>query len=251
MAWFSKLFSQDKTAAIPESLNLKAFRCDMHNHFLPGVDDGSKSMEESLELLRKMEDLGYAKCIITPHIKLDIYPNSEANLQQVFGELEEAKQRAGIGLEIALGAEYFLDDSFVERIQRKELLCFGKQRYVLMEFSFTTPPVFEEAVFKRLQDRGYTPILAHFERYIYLLNSPEYAEKYRKMGVNIQMNLMSLTGHYGPEIRKQAEKMVDDCLFDFVGTDAHRIQHLQLLEAHVNEPYFVELGKRLVKNQGL
>jgi tyrosine-protein phosphatase YwqE len=62
----------------------------MHNHFLPGVDDGSKSMEESLELLRKMEDLGYAKCIITPHIKLDIYPNSEANLQQVFGWAEHS-----------------------------------------------------------------------------------------------------------------------------------------------------------------
>ena len=79
----------------------------------------------------------------------------------------------------------------------------------------------------------------------------EAAEKYRQLGVNIQMNLLSLTGHYGPEIRKQAERMVDDCMFDFVGTDAHRMQHLQTLEENVQLPYFRELGQRLVKNQGL
>lgn len=251
MSWFSGLLGKRKEQSSKDPLSLSAIGCDMHSHFIPGVDDGAQTMDDSLQLLQKMQALGYKKCITTPHIKMDIYPNSEEKLRRVFDQLQEEKVRAGIGIEVELAAEYYLDDTFAERLKDRELLCFGKQRYVLMEFSFTTPPVFEEDTFKRVLDRGYIPILAHFERYLYFHGKPEVAEKYRKMGVNTQMNLLSLTGHYGPDIRKQAERMVDDCLFDFVGTDAHRIQHLQLLEEHLSMPYLAELGKRLVKNQGL
>ena len=251
MSWFSGLLGKRKEQSSKDPLSLSAIGCDMHSHFIPGVDDGAQTMDDSLQLLQKMQALGYKKCITTPHIKMDIYPNSEEKLRRVFDQLQEEKVRAGIGIEVELAAEYYLDDTFAERLKDRELLCFGKQRYVLMEFSFTTPPVFEEDTFKRVLDRGYIPILAHFERYLYFHGKPEVAEKYRKMGVNTQMNLLSLTGHYGPDIRKQAERMVDDCLFDFVGTDAHRIQHLQLLQEHLSMPYLAELGKRLVKNQGL
>jgi tyrosine-protein phosphatase YwqE len=251
MSWFSGLLGKRKEQSSKDPLSLSAIGCDMHSHFIPGVDDGAQTMDDSLQLLQKMQALGYKKCITTPHIKMDIYPNSEEKLRRVFDQLQEEKVRAGIGIEVELAAEYYLDDTFAERLKERELLCFGKQRYVLMEFSFTTPPVFEEDTFKRVLDRGYIPILAHFERYLYFHGKPEVAEKYRKMGVNTQINLLSLTGHYGPDIRKQAERMVDDCLFDFVGTDAHRIQHLQLLEEHLSMPYLAELGKRLVKNQGL
>lgn len=251
MSWFSGLLGKRKEQSSKDPLSLSAIGCDMHSHFIPGVDDGAQTMDDSLQLLQKMQALGYKKCITTPHIKMDIYPNSEEKLRRVFDQLQEEKVRAGIGIEVELAAEYYLDDTFAERLKERELLCFGKLRYVLMEFSFTTPPVFEEDTFKRVLDRGYIPILAHFERYLYFHGKPEVAEKYRKMGVNTQMNLLSLTGHYGPDIRKQAERMVDDCLFDFVGTDAHRIQHLQLLEDHLSMPYLAELGKRLVKNQGL
>jgi len=251
MSWFSGLLGKRKEQSSKDPLSLSAIGCDMHSHFIPGVDDGAQTMDDSLQLLQKMQALGYKKCITTPHIKMDIYPNSEEKLRRVFDQLQEEKVRAGIGIEVELAAEYYLDDTFAERLKERELLCFGKQRYVLMEFSFTTPPVFEEDTFKRVLDRGYIPILAHFERYLYFHGKPEVAEKYRKIGVNTQMNLLSLTGHYGPDIRKQAERMVDDCLFDFVGTDAHRIQHLQLLQEHLSMPYLAELGKRLVKNQGL
>ncbi|NBP29531.1 MAG: capsular biosynthesis protein [Flavobacteriia bacterium] len=251
MSWFSGLLGKRKEQSSKDPLSLSAIGCDMHSHFIPGVDDGAQTMDDSLQLLQKMQALGYKKCITTPHIKMDIYPNSEEKLRRVFDQLQEEKVRAGIGIEVELAAEYYLDDTFAERLKDRELLCFGKQRYVLMEFSFTTPPVFEEDTFKRVLDRGYIPILAHFERYLYFHGKPEVAEKYRKIGVNTQMNLLSLTGHYGPDIRKQAERMVDDCLFDFVGTDAHRIQHLQLLQEHLSMPYLAELGKRLVKNQGL
>jgi len=251
MSWFSGLLGKRKEQSSKDPLSLSAIGCDMHSHFIPGVDDGAQTMDDSLQLLQKMQALGYKKCITTPHIKMDIYPNSEEKLRRVFDQLQEEKVRAGIGIEVELAAEYYLDDTFAERLKDRELLCFGKQRYVLMEFSFTTPPVFEEDTFKRVLDRGYIPILAHFERYLYFHGKAEVAEKYRKMGVNTQMNLLSLTGHYGPDIRKQAERMVDDCLFDFVGTDAHRIQHLQLLQEHLSMPYLAELGKRLVKNQGL
>jgi tyrosine-protein phosphatase YwqE len=251
MGIFSHLFRKEMPVEGPKPLEFNRIACDMHSHFLPAVDDGSQSMDESLALLHKMQELGYKKCITTPHIKMDFYPNSEERLKTVHGELLAQMEAVGLTIRLELGAEYFLDDTFLERIEQQELLCFGKQRYVLMEFSFTTPPVFESEAFQRVLDKGYTPILAHFERYIYFHGSMEAAEKYRQLGVNIQMNLLSLTGHYGLEIRKQAERMVDDCMFDFVGTDAHRMQHLQTLEENVQLPYFRELGQRLVKNQGL
>jgi tyrosine-protein phosphatase YwqE len=223
----------------------------MHSHFLPGVDDGARNMEESLAMLEKMEQFGYQKCILTPHVKSSIYPNTSESLMKVFKDLKEAAIAQGLRLELELGAEYFLDDYFITLLDEQPLLCFGKDRFVLVEFSFTNPPVYEEEAFTKIKAKGYTPILAHFERYIYFHGSMEAAQRYRELGVNIQLNLNSLTGHYGPEVRKQAERMMDECLVDFVGTDAHRIDHLSLLESNLSLPYVHGIGQRLLKNQAL
>lgn len=251
MGWLSRIFSKPDTLTTQAPLNLSWFNTDMHSHFLPGVDDGARTMEESLAMLRKMQEFGYQKCILTPHIKIGTYPNSEADLQLRFLELTQAMETAGLSLRVELAAEYYLDDHFLNRLENTPLLSFGQQRYILVEFSFVNPPVFELETFQRILDKGYTPILAHFERYVYFHGSIASAETYRAMGVNIQLNLNSLTGHYGPEVKKQAERMLDEFCVDFVGTDAHRMDHLVLLEAHLDSPYLAQLNERLLKNQGV
>ena len=251
MGWLSRIFSKPEVQNIQAPLSLSWFNTDMHSHFLPGVDDGARTMEESLAMLSKMQEFGYQKCIITPHIKMDMYPNTEADLALRFLELKQAMDEAGLTIRVELAAEYYLDDQFLERLENTPLLCFGPQRYVLVEFSFVNAPVFEIETFQRIIDKGYTPILAHFERYVYFHGSLTSAETYRAMGVNIQLNLNSLTGHYGPEVKKQAERMLDQFTVDFVGTDAHRMDHLVLLENHLNIPHLKLLNERLLKNQSL
>lgn len=251
MGWLSRIFSKPDAQTTQAPLNLSWFSTDMHSHFLPGVDDGARTMDESLAMLRKMQEFGYQKCILTPHIKMDMYPNSEADLQLKFLELTQAMDTAGLTIRVELAAEYYLDDHFLNRLENTPLLSFGPQRYVLVEFSFVNAPVFEKETFQRIIDKGYTPILAHFERYVYLHGSVASAETYRAMGVNIQLNLNSLTGHYGPDVKKQAERMLDQFTVDFVGTDAHRMDHLVLLENHLSSPYLAQLNERLLKNQSL
>jgi tyrosine-protein phosphatase YwqE len=100
-----------------------------------------------------------------------------------------------------------------------------------------------------MQTNGYKPVVAHFERYMYYLGDIGKAIEWRQKGINIQINLNSLIGHYGPEVRKQAEKLIDAVEFDFVGTDCHRIEHLMLLEQHLNLPYIHKIGSYLIKNK--
>ena len=121
--------------------------------------------------------------------------------------------------------------------------------YVLFEFSFNHPPSFEDLLFDELMKAGYKPIVAHFERYNYYLGTIRKAAEWRKRGVNIQINLLSLTGHYGMEIKKQAEMLIDACEFDFIGTDCHRIEHLTILEENLTLPYFEKLNNYMTKNR--
>ena len=251
MGWLSRIFSKPDAQTTQAPLNLSWFNTDMHSHFLPGVDDGARTMDESLAMLRKMQEFGYQKCILTPHIKMGTYPNAESDLQLRFLELTQAMKTVGLTIQVELAAEYYLDDHFLNRLENTPLLTFGPQRYVLVEFSFVNPPVFEIETFQQIIDKGYTPILAHFERYVYFHGSIASAETYRAMGVNIQLNLNSLTGHYGPDVKKQAERMLDQFTVDFVGTDAHRMDHLVLLENHLSSPYLAQLNERLLKNQSL
>src|SRR5690606_20138372 len=110
-------------------------------------------------------------------------------------------------------------------------------KYVLMEFPFLSEMTNWRAFVFGVQSAGYTPIIAHFERYVYWHGSVDQAKKMRESGTKIQLNINSLTGHYGQEIRKQGERLIDNQLLDFIATDCHRIQHLLLMELKANMKY--------------
>ncbi len=247
MSFFSKLFER-KSQLQPFDLSL--FRADMHSHLIPGIDDGSRSMDETIAMLAKFESLGFKKVVTTPHIMNEVYPNTP---QIILEGLEHVRQTAlglGIDIEIEAAAEYYFDDSLVKAVKEASILTFG-DRYVLIEFSFQAAPVYEDNLFFEMQLANYKPVLAHFERYSYFHGSNDKAIEYREKGVNIQVNLNSLTGHYGPDVRKQAQRLIDNELVDFVGTDCHRIQHQLLLEEHLSDPYFHKLGSLKLKNSSL
>ena len=230
--------------------NLGTIAIDIHSHLIPGIDDGSQSMDHTIAMLTKFKELGYKKVITTPHIMSDGFPNTPEIILNGLNAVREEISRIGLDIEIEAAAEYYFDETLIPKIKNKELLTFG-DNYVLIEFAFHSPPQFLDQLFFELQTNEYRPVIAHFERYIYYLGSVEKAEEWRTKGINIQINLNSLTGHYGPDIRKQAERLIDASAFDFVGTDCHRIEHLMILKDHLHLPYFHKLGRFLLKNKVL
>lgn len=177
----------------------------------------------------------------------EVYPNTSEIINQGLKQVQETAKSLGLSIEIEAAAEYYFDDHLIQLIKHKDILSFG-DNYVLVEFSFHTPPIFEDQLFFEMQMAKYKPVLAHFERYPYFHDSLDKAKEYREKGVNIQVNLNSLIGHYGPQVRKQAEKLIDANLLDFVGSDCHRMQHLMMLEEHLSNPYFHKLEKLNLKN---
>lgn len=241
---FSSLFKKKKTF---EPIDLSKIAVDMHSHLIPGIDDGSKSMDETIAMLAKFQDLGYSKVITTPHIMSDYFRNNPEIIKSGLENVQEVASKLGLRIEIEAAAEYYFDDHFLNLIKKKELLKFGDD-YVLVEFDFSSKPMYENEMFFELLTAGYKPVLAHFERYAAFHGNLQKAIEYRSRGVLIQLNLNSLTGHYGPEVKKQAERLIDNDLVDFVGTDCHRIQHLMTLEENLNLPYMHKLLDLDLKN---
>ena len=249
MGIFGSLFGKREVELTP--FDLSVFKADMHSHLIPGIDDGSKSMDESIAMLAKFESLGYEKVITTPHIMSDYFRNTPEIIISGLEDLRKTASELNLSIQVEAAAEYYFDETLLERLANKEkLLTFG-DNYVLFEFSFHSEPSRIEKLFFELLTQGYKPVLAHFERYAFLFGALEKAAEWREKGINIQLNFNSLGGHYGPEVRKQAEALVDNKLVDFVATDCHRMDHLMILEENLTKPYFHKLGELELKNAEL
>lgn len=243
-------FDRFKKKVLPP-FDLALIGVDMHSHLIPAIDDGSKSMEQTLVMLAKFESMGFRKVITTPHIISDTYKNTPEIILSGLNAVREAATNLGLTIEIEAAAEYYYDETLLQKLKDgEELLTFG-DKMLLFEFSFHSEPVRTEELFFELKTRGYKPVLAHFERYLYFLGKPEIANSLRENGVLIQLNLNSLSGHYGPEIKKQAEALIDNGWVDFVGTDCHRIEHLMLLESNLSNAYMHKLESLTLQNQFL
>ncbi len=195
---------------------------DMHNHLLPGVDDGSKSIEMTMSCIRTMWEVGYKKIYVTPHFQFPRFPNDEEDIKQRYLEMCKVIRGEGIEMElIGVGGEYRIDDSFEQRANKNRFLTIGKEEYVLLELSLHHPRMgFEQTIYDlQMQDREV--ILAHPERYVYLDNNSKQLEKLKDQGVLFQCNVLSLSGFYGREAKRKALDMIDRGWIDFLGTDMH------------------------------
>lgn len=224
---------------------------DVHSHLIPGIDDGAQTKDQTLGMLLKFKELGYKKVITTPHIISDLYRNTPEIILAGWKEVLAMVNEHQLDIEVEVAAEYFLDEFLLEKVLKKEVLSFGENN-VLFELSFSSPPnQLAELVFA-MKTNGYVPVLAHFERYpYYFSNAEEVITDLRMKGVKLQLNLNSLTGHYGPQVRKQAELMIDNGWVDLVGSDCHRIDHLNLLERNLTLNYFHKLKELHLMNRQL
>jgi len=195
---------------------------DWHCHILPGVDDGVQSMDESLQILAEYERLGMKEVWLTPHIMEDI-PNTTEKLRERFIELRTAYQGS---VTLHLASENMLDNLFEERLEKNDLLPIGKDgKHLLVETSYFNPPMGLNNILLRIKAKGYYPILAHPERYLYM-NENDY-QRLSSMGIEFQLNQLSLFGLYGKDVQKRAMLLQKQDLYHYTGTDLHSLTTLR------------------------
>lgn len=199
---------------------------DLHSHLLPGIDDGVQSIEESLEVIKGFINLGFKKLIITPHIMHDFYKNDATIILGKLAEVRDALVEASLEIEIDAAAEYYLDEYFVELINSEnKALTFG-DNYLLFELSFMSKPLtLKDAVFS-MQTKGYKPVLAHAERYLYFHDNIKELQELSNNGVLLQLNLLSLSGYYSKPVKKMANKLIEQKMISFIGSDCHNANQL-------------------------
>ncbi|NBB88988.1 MAG: hypothetical protein GVX96_04315 [Bacteroidetes bacterium] len=218
------MFSLFKKKYSPQS-SLDFIQTDMHDHVLPGVDDGAVDMEESIKMLRLYSKMGWKKIVLTPHVNEDYYPNRPEALKQVFEKLKKQKDRQNIPLDIELAAEYKTDALFKAHFRENKLLSFENNR-VLIELPFFQAPLDWEQYFFDLQMKGFRPILAHAERYLYWKLDLEKFDILHNRGVELQLNLSSIIGKYGPDVQSLAEQLIRRQAYSWIATDAHSANDL-------------------------
>lgn len=221
---------------------------DIHSHILPGIDDGAKNIEDSVELISKMKKMGFGKIIGTPHIYPGLYENNFTSINNSFNKLKKyLKDKTDIN--INFGAEYFCNQYLLEEIEENSLICL-KDNNVLVETSFIATPLnFFEIIFK-ISINNYTPILAHPERYLSLYESFGLKGffKLADSGCKFQVNLLSSTGYYGNEILKLTNILINNNLIEYVGSDIHNLNHIKYFDSKIRIKKIEKLKKAIENN---
>ncbi len=203
---------------------------DIHNHILPGIDDGAKHINESIILINKLKDLGISEFIPTPHVMQDFYPNTDETIGNAYELLlEHLSPNTLANITVNPAAEYMLDHHFEDVILEERNLFTLKGNYVLVELSYFQAPINLEDLIFKIKTYGYLPVLAHPERYTFYHNKLDYYKKLKSLGCFFQLNLLSLSEHYGKSVEKIANYLLEEGLIDFTGTDVHHENHIQKL----------------------
>lgn len=227
------MFSIFKKKLVPRP-DFSALHTDMHSHILPGIDDGSPDLDTSLELVKGLSDLGFKKFIATPHILWDMYRNNAGTIDDARIILEGGFNDAGLEIPLSAAAEYYMDDHFDELLHSNIPLLTIKKNLVLVEFSFVSPPInLKEKLFD-LQIRGYKPVLAHPERYLYFAANKKFYDELKELGCYFQINLLSLAGYYGKGPFELAQHLCKNNSVHLLGTDLHHNRHLHALRTSPN-----------------
>ena len=242
MGFFNRIFS--KKEEIIDPIDISFLRNDIHSHLIPGIDDGSPEMETTIVLLKKFIDLGYKKVITTPHVMSDYYKNNPEIILSGLNNVRKEIKKQNLDIQIEAAAEYNLEPEFEKLLDDGKLLSFGAEKYLLFELSFFDEPLrLNETIWKMIE-KGFRPVLAHVERYGYWHNNYDKVEEMINRGVKLQLNIGSVTGAYGPEVKKFAERLIKDEIIEFVGSDCHHLHHLEMINHAIRLPIFHSLVKQ-------
>jgi protein-tyrosine phosphatase len=228
LRWFKK---KDTLPATP-------LTTDLHSHLLPALDDGVQTFEQAEEIIREFQRLGYTKLITSPHVMSDSYRNTTDGILARLDELRRYLHERGMTIELHSAAEYYLDAQLMHMLENDmPLLTLGKN-YLLFETNFLTEPFNMKEFIFLASVKGYRPVLAHPERYMYLLRDEAKLQDYLDRGILFQVNIGSIVGYYSRDVQQAANRLIDKGWVHFLGSDCHHMQHAQLIARAQGMKYF-------------
>lgn len=204
---------------------------DMHSHILPGIDDGAQDIEDSIAIIKGLQTkFGFSNFRVTPHVLGGVWENSSTSIKETATYLQQELVKRGMeSINIHPAAEYLMDSFFTDLLGKDDILPL-KDKYVLVEMSFLNPPINLKDIIFQIQVKGYTPVLAHPERYLFYHNDFNQYKSIVDSGCLLQLNLFSLADHYGKHVTKIAHKLLKNNMYTYVGTDIHKQRHISVIE---------------------
>ena len=194
---------------------------DIHSHIVPGVDDGAKDMEQSLAILEEEIRQGVEHIILTPHYRKGMFETAESKIySQYKALLLEASERFP-DLELKLGCEFHANMDMEEELRSRRYVSMGDSGFLLLEFSGRHMKSYIRERTNAVLMEGFTPIIAHVERYPAMTDNPDLIRELREIGVKIQVNADSILGDVGFRIKSFCKKLIKNDLIDFIGSDVH------------------------------
>ena len=193
---------------------------DFHSHILPQIDDGSKSYNETIEMLEEAKNAGFEKIISTSHYIEKYYEINEEQRLQLLKNINFQD------IKLYLGSEIYVTNEIVQLLKDKKASTINNSRYVLYELPMHSKNMNDKEIIYRIVENGYVPIIAHPERYSYVQEAPEYVEELAEMGALFQSNYGSIIGMYGEKAKKTVKKLLKQNLIHFFGSDVHRPEQI-------------------------
>lgn len=231
---------------------------DTHCHLIFGEDDGSRSIDESIEMIKIYKDMGYKGAILTSHYDEGRYLVTGDKIKEKLEILKNRLSEEDIDFELYPGNEIQINENTMNLLEKEEILRLNNSRYVLCELPFSTKPIYAKEIFYQMQLEGYIPIIAHPERYDYIKRDIGWLYDFIKTGCLLQMNLSSITS---PTTKDLSEEMLKRNMIHLVGTDAHQSEwrspdvreELEALKAIVGDEKFIKLTDtnptKIIKDQ--
>lgn len=214
---------------------------DFHSHILPGIDDGSRNLEQSIAMVNEAKEAGFTKIISTSHYMENYYECNERDRRQLLKKVQENVQ----GIELILGNEIYMTNNIIELLQNGQASSINGTKYVLFEFPLiTTRPMNDKEVIYRLVENGYIPIIAHPERYPFIQENPDYLFELEEMGALFQANYGSIIGMYGLKAKKTLKILLKNNLISFFGSDVHRPE-----QVYNKMPQIIKKLKKIISNE--
>ena len=215
---------------------------DFHSHILPQTDDGTISIEETINILKEAKRVGFSKVISTSHYLEGYYESDENERNDLLNKIKQEN----VGIELYLGSEIYVSENMLEFLKEKKASSINNSRYVLFELPMGNETVLAKEMIYRLIENNYVPIIAHPERYSYVQDNPEYVNELLDMGAMFQSNYGSIIGLYGKKAEKTVKKLLKENLVQFLGSDVHREERV-----YIFMPKILKKLKKIISSEKL
>ena len=194
---------------------------DVHCHILPEVDDGAESMQQAINMAKIAQEEGISKMIATPHYHPEFKYEKGEELKRISERFKKELKENNIDIEIYLGNEIYFTYDLMDKISELDFYCLNDSKYILIEFPPNNFPSNLCNIVYELKQQGYTPVLAHVERYMQIHEDTEIIYDCIKEGALIQVNSSSIIGKNGKEAERVSEILLNNNMIHFIATDAH------------------------------